>query len=177
MAAARRRREEPPARRAGAACGGHGLASSISLITTAVGLLAFAWGVLRPYVILLRRDAVARRPLVRMLRVGTPIGAQFMLEGGIFGMVAILMGVLGPIEVAAHHVALSMAALTFMVPLGISAAAAVLVGHAVGRADPEDARGASRAAIVLGVGFMARWPSLCSVFRRGSRVPTPPTRR
>jgi MATE family multidrug resistance protein len=70
-------------------------------------------------------------------------------------MVAILMGVLGPIEVAAHHVALNMAALTFMVPLGISAAATVLVGHAVGRADPEDARGASKAALVLGVGFMA----------------------
>jgi MATE family multidrug resistance protein len=134
---------------------GTGWASSISRLMMAVGLLAFAWGALRPYVIPFRRDAMAPLPLVRMLRVGAPIGAQFMLEGGIFGTVAILMGVLGPIEVAAHHVALNMAALTFMVPLGISAAATVLVGHAVGRADPEDARGASKAAIVLGVGFMA----------------------
>ena len=134
---------------------GTGWASSISRLMMAVGLLALAWGALRPYVIPFRRDAMAPLPLVRMLRVGAPIGAQFMLEGGIFGTVAILMGVLGPIEVAAHHVALNMAALTFMVPLGISAAATVLVGHAVGRADPEDARGASKAAIVLGVGFMA----------------------
>ena len=134
---------------------GTGWASSISRLLMAIGLLGFAWRALRPYVVPLRRDAVAPVPLVRMLRVGAPIGAQFMLEGGIFGLVAILMGVLGSIEVAAHHVALNMAALTFMVPLGISAAATVLVGHAVGRSDPEDARGASKAAIVLGVGFMA----------------------
>jgi MATE family multidrug resistance protein len=134
---------------------GTGWASSISRLMMALGLLVLAWRSLRPYVVPFRRDAIAPRPLVRMLRVGSPIGAQFMLEGGIFAMVAILMGVLGPIEVAAHHVALNMAALTFMVPLGISAAATVLVGHAVGRADPEDARGASKAAIVLGVGFMA----------------------
>jgi MATE family multidrug resistance protein len=77
-----------------------------------------------------------------------------MLEGGAFTVVALLMGFLGAIQVAAHHVALNMAALTFMVPLGIGAAATVLVGHAVGRNDVEDARGASKAAIVLGVGFM-----------------------
>ncbi|HUF30669.1 MAG TPA: MATE family efflux transporter [Gemmatimonadaceae bacterium] len=134
---------------------GTGWASSISRLLMAVILLAFAWRSLRPHIAPLRRDALHTAPLTRMLRVGTPIGAQFMLEGGIFGLVAILMGVLGPIQVAAHHVALNMAALTFMVPLGISAAASVLVGHAVGRVDPEDARGASRAAIVLGGGFMA----------------------
>jgi MATE family multidrug resistance protein len=134
---------------------GTGWASSLSRLLMAVGLAALAWRALRGYILPFRRDAIATTPLVRMLRVGAPIGAQFMLEGGIFALVAILMGVLGPIEVAAHHVALNMAALTFMVPLGISAAATVLVGHAVGRADPEDARGASKAAIAIGVGFMA----------------------
>jgi MATE family multidrug resistance protein len=90
-----------------------------------------------------------------MLHVGAPIGGQFMLEGGLFATVTVLMGVLGPSELAAHHVALNLASLTFMVPLGVSAAAAVLVGHAVGRADPEDARGASKAALILGGSFMA----------------------
>jgi MATE family multidrug resistance protein len=134
---------------------GTGWASSISRIIMALGLLGLAWRDLRRYILPPRRDALARGPLFRMLRVGSPIGAQFMLEGGAFTVVALLMGVLGPIEVAAHHVALNLAALTFMVPLGVSAAATVLVGHAVGRDDAEDARGASRAAIVLGVGFMA----------------------
>ncbi|HSJ62296.1 MAG TPA: MATE family efflux transporter [Gemmatimonadaceae bacterium] len=134
---------------------GTGWASSISRVIMALGLLALAWHGLRPYLLPPRRDALAILPLVRMLRVGAPIGGQFVLEGGLFTVVALLMGVLGPIEVAAHHVALNMAALTFMVPLGISAAATVLVGHAVGRNDAEDARGASKAALVLGTGFMA----------------------
>lgn len=134
---------------------GTGWASSIARVIMAVGLMAMAWRQLWRYVAPWRRDAIAPAPLIRMLRVGAPVGAQFMLEGGIFALVAILMGVLGAIQVAAHHVALNLAALTFMVPLGISASATVLVGHAVGRADPEDARGASKAALVLGVGFMA----------------------
>jgi MATE family multidrug resistance protein len=133
---------------------GTGWASSISRVIMAVGLAALSWRALRPYLLPPRRDALALAPLVRMLRIGTPIGAQFMLEGGAFTVVALLMGFLGAIQVAAHHVALNMAALTFMVPLGIGAAATVLVGHAVGRNDVEDARGASKAAIVLGVGFM-----------------------
>jgi multidrug resistance protein, MATE family len=134
---------------------GTGWASSLSRVLMAAVLAALSWRSLRAYLLPPRRDALALAPLVRMLRIGTPIGAQFMLEGGAFTVVALLMGVLGPIEVAAHHVALNMAALTFMVPLGIGAAATVLVGHAVGRGDVEDARGASKAAIVLGVGFMA----------------------
>lgn len=134
---------------------GTGWASSISRVIMAAGLAALAWRALRPYLLPPRRDALSLAPLVRMLRIGAPIGAQFMLEGGAFTVVALLMGFLGATEVAAHHVALNMAALTFMVPLGIGAAATVLVGHAVGRGDAEDARGASKAAIVLGVGFMA----------------------
>lgn len=130
-------------------------ASSIGRLIMALGLLALGWGSLRRYVLPIRRDAIALRPLVKMLRVGAPIGAQYMLEGGLFATVAILMGVLGQIEVAAHHVAMNLAALTFMVPLGVSAAATVLVGHAVGRADPDDARGASKAALVVGVAFMS----------------------
>jgi MATE family multidrug resistance protein len=56
---------------------------------------------------------------------------------------------------AGHQVAINLAALTFMVPLGVGDAASVLVGHAVGRRDPEGARGAARAAFACGIGFMA----------------------
>jgi MATE family multidrug resistance protein len=134
---------------------GTGWASSLGRVIMALGLLALGWTELRHHVLPLRADALAARPLLRMLHVGAPIGGQFMLEGGLFATVTVLMGVLGPSELAAHHVALNLASLTFMVPLGVSAAAAVLVGHAVGRADPEDARGASKAALILGGSFMA----------------------
>jgi MATE family multidrug resistance protein len=56
---------------------------------------------------------------------------------------------------AAHQVALNLASLTFMVPLGVSAAAAVRVGHAVGREDASGARRAASSALICGVGFMA----------------------
>jgi len=89
-----------------------------------------------------------------MLRLGAPIGAQMLLEWGAFGTIAILMGWLGTIQVAAHQVAINLASLTFMVPVGVSSAA-VIVGHAVGRADPDGVRRSSLAALIVGAGFMS----------------------
>ena len=83
-----------------------------------------------------------------------PIGAQQALEAGAFGAIGLLMGVLGTIEMAAHQIAITLAALTFMVPLGVATAAAVRVGHAIGAGDDARARAAIRAAYVCGVGFM-----------------------
>jgi MATE family multidrug resistance protein len=76
------------------------------------------------------------------------------LEFGVFGAIGLLMGRLGTVPVAAHQIALNLASLTFMVPLGVSAAGAVLVGRAVGRGDAAEARQATRAALAWGVGFM-----------------------
>jgi multidrug resistance protein, MATE family len=118
-------------------------------------LLAIAWRHLRPYVLPLRAETFSLAPLGRMLALGAPIGIQFQLEYGIFAVVGLLMGTIGTIPLAAHQVALNIASFTFMVPMGIAAAAAVLVGHAVGREDPLEARRAATAAVVSGVGFMA----------------------
>ena len=118
-------------------------------------LLALAWRELRPALRPLRREALEVAPLGRMLRLGLPIGVQTALEFTAFGAVGLMMGRLGTIPVAAHQVAINLASLTFMVPLGMGQAAAVLVGHAIGAADMPSARRAARAAIVYGVGFMA----------------------
>jgi MATE family multidrug resistance protein len=93
-------------------------------------------------------------PLARMLKLGLPIGTQMMLEGGAFNIMALLMGWLGVVQVAAHQIALNLASLTFMVPLGVSSAAAVIVGHAVGRGDAEGVRRATLASLAVGAGFM-----------------------
>jgi MATE family multidrug resistance protein len=93
--------------------------------------------------------------LGRMLRLGMPIGVQHVLEFGAFALVALMMGWMGTREMAGHHIAINLAALTFMVPLGVGDAASVLVGHAVGRGDTEGTRGAARAALACGVTFMA----------------------
>jgi len=92
--------------------------------------------------------------LARMVRLGAPIGVQFFLEFGAFGAIGILMGWMGAVAMAGHQVAINLASLTFMVPLGISQASAVLVGQGVGRGDPDGARRAAGAGLLLGVGFM-----------------------
>ena len=65
---------------------------------------------------------------------------------------------------AGHQAALNLASLTFMVPLGVSAAAAVRVGHAVGRGDADGARRAAIASYALGVGFMTLTAGALSAF-------------
>lgn len=134
---------------------GAGLATTCARWFMALGLLALAWRDLEPSLIPLRREALDLVPLRRMLRIGIPIGVQYQLEFGVFAVVALFMGRLGTIPMAAHQVAINLASLTFMVPLGVSGAAAVRVGRAVGAGDPDSARRAARAALVLGASFMA----------------------
>jgi MATE family, multidrug efflux pump len=91
----------------------------------------------------------------RLLVIGLPISGAFLLEYGLFAAAALLMGWIGTTALAAHQIALQVAALLFMVPFGISLAATVRVGHAVGRGDPPATRRAGFTAIALGVAFMA----------------------
>ena len=72
-----------------------------------------------------------------MIRLGWPIGVTMALEMGVFALAAYFMGWIGAPAVAAHAVALQLAALTFMVPLGLGQAATVRVGLALGRGDDD----------------------------------------
>ncbi len=134
---------------------GTGWATSGSRWFMALGLLALAYPALRQYLMPFRRDVLRPRPILRMLRLGAPIGFQYQLEFGAFAIIALLMGYLGTVEMAGHQVAINLASLTFMVPLGISAAAAVRVGQAVGRTAASEARAAAASALVLGASFMS----------------------
>ena len=118
-------------------------------------LLGLTWRTLRPYLLPIRPEIRLWAPLSRMLRLGIPIGCQYTLEFGAFAFVALMMGWLGTREMAGHQVAINLASLTFMVPLGVADAASILVGHAVGRGDLLGTRGAARAALLCGIGFMS----------------------
>ncbi len=118
-------------------------------------LVALGWRELGLYLRRLAPNVFALRPLGRMLRLGAPIGGQLTLEGGVFSTVALLMGWLGVVQVAAHQIAINLASLTFMVPLGVSSAATVIVGHAVGRNDPGGVHRSTLTALGVGAGFMA----------------------
>ncbi len=133
---------------------GSAVATLVSRWAMALLLLAGAWRDLEPHLLPVRPEVFDWQPLWRMLRLGLPIGAQQLLEVGAFAAIGLLMGTLGTVEMAAHQIAISLAAFTFMVPLGVSAAAAVRVGRAVGAHDAARARQAALASYVCGVGFM-----------------------
>jgi len=75
-----------------------------------------------------------------LLVVGLPIGGSFLLQAGLFTVVALIMGSFGTVVVAAHAVTLNYASLIFMIPLGIGMATTALVGQAIGRGQPFEAR-------------------------------------
>jgi MATE family multidrug resistance protein len=103
----------------------------------------------------LDRAVLQLQPLWRTVRLGAPIGLQVQLELLTFTVIALLMGGLGTVQMAAHQVAINLASLTFMVPLGVSSAAAVLVGRAIGASDVNGARRAAAAGLLTGVSFMS----------------------
>lgn len=103
-----------------------------------------------------RHLALLRRPerpeiaaLWRLLRLGVPIGATIVMEVGLFSAVALFMGRFGTVAVAAHQVAINYAAMMFMIPLGLSLAITVRVGHAAGAGD----RAGERLAGLVGMGM------------------------
>ena len=89
-----------------------------------------------------------------MVKLGWPIGVTMALEMGVFALAAYFMGWIGAPAVAAHAIALQLAALTFMVPLGLGQAATVRVGVALGRKDEAGITRAGSTSLVIGVGFM-----------------------
>lgn len=132
---------------------GAGVATTIARWFNVLLLLGLSWSVLRPLFVW-RPDSLQWRPIVRLLGIGVPIALQMQLEFGIFAAVALIMGRIGEIPVAAHQIAINIASLTFMFPLGISSAASVLVGRAVGAGEASVARRAAIAAMISGVAFM-----------------------
>jgi len=90
----------------------------------------------------------------KLVGLGAPVGAQIFVEIAIFATVTALIGVMGPVQLAGHEIALNCVSFTFMVPFAISAAASVRVGQAVGRGDAAGAAAAGWTAIGLGAGFM-----------------------
>src|SRR4029450_8047619 len=78
--------------------------------------------------------------LRRLAALGFPAAGQIARGVGVFALASALASRLAPAALAAHQIALNLAGLTFMVPLGVSAAAAVRVGHAMGASNPDGVR-------------------------------------
>jgi len=159
---------------------GSAISTCISRIAMAAALLGFAW----------RYERKRGHPLFRhwagpqldrlrkLIRIGAPAAGQIVLEVGAWNLSTFAAGYLTPVALATHAIALNYASVSYMVPLGVSAAAAVSVGHAIGAGDPARARRAGWLALALGTGFMlmaavAFWVApkpLISLYTRDPRV-------
>jgi len=131
---------------------GVGGAAWASVVATGVqvGALLCAVGRRRPQ----PSFPLDRAATAQALRLGTPIGLALLAEYGVFSIVNLSIGHLDAEALAAHQVAMTFAAATFTVSLGIAAAAAVQVGRAVGAGNARGARQAGLAAMSLGGGLM-----------------------
>ncbi len=135
---------------------GSALSTCVARMAMAAALIGFAW----------RYERTRGHPLFRhwarpnllmlkqMARLGAPAAAQIILEVGAWNLATLSAGWLTPVALATHSIALNYASITYMVPLGVSAAAAVAVGHAVGAGDLPRARRAGWLALGLGTSFM-----------------------
>ena len=95
-------------------------------------------------------------PQLRALwRLGLPLAATLSFEVTMFNAAVFLMGLIGAASLAAHSIAIQLASLTFMVPLGIGQAVSVRVGRAFGAQDPAAVRRAGWTAFWFAVAFMA----------------------
>lgn len=134
---------------------GAAIASVATQILTLAVLVAYAalHPALAPYRLFRRFWRPDPPALALVFRLGLPIGLTGLFESGLFEATAIMMGWIGAVELAAHGIALQLAAIAFMVHLGLSNAATVRVGHADGRGDRQGLRDGAVAAIAMSMVF------------------------
>jgi MATE family multidrug resistance protein len=127
------------------------------------------WRDIGPHLLQLRNHAVRARafalgPLWRLLKLGLPIGIQFALEMGAFALTGLLIGHYDAVasnfdieggNLAAHQIAMQLATMSFMVPLGLGMAASVRVGWAVGRGDRDAIRRSVSVSLISGATIMS----------------------
>jgi MATE family multidrug resistance protein len=135
---------------------GSAISTCVARVAMAAALLVFAWRYERkrghP---LFRHWAAPQMDRLRKLaRLGAPAAGQIVLEVGAWNLSTFSASYLDPVALATHAIALNYASISYMVPLGVSAAAAVSVGHAVGAGNPARARRAGWLALGLGTSFM-----------------------
>ena len=109
-------------------------------------------------------EAPRWRDIGALLRLGVPMGIALLMEAGLFVCTALLIASLGAVTVASHQVAINVASITFMVPLGLAMATTVRVGNAVGRGDARGTRSAGLAGITLSLGTQLIASTTMAVF-------------
>lgn len=128
---------------------GAAIASVIVQFVSLFGVILYATRSLPQHALFARIWRPDWDVFAQVFKLGLPIGLTNLAEVGLFSASSIMMGWLGKIPLAAHGIALQLASLTFMVHLGLSNAATVRVGNAMGRKDADHMARGARVAIVM----------------------------
>ncbi len=149
---------------------GCGVASAIAMWLMLAAMLIYMRRnrVYRPFSIFHRIDRPDPHTIGQLLRLGVPIAGSILAEGGLFVTAALLMGAMGAVTTAAHQIALNFAAFMFMMPLSISSATTIHVGHTIGRGDWARARAAGFVGIGMCVVVMT--VSACGIVSWNDQV-------
>jgi MATE family multidrug resistance protein len=141
------------------ALGGPGCAAATAAIAWLTALLAWGWCARRTdcegYGVFARCTGPRWAAIGPQLRLGLPIGATYFVDVTAFTFMALFIARLGPVASGAHQIAANLAATTFMVPLALGNAVAVLAGHAIGAGNPGEARRAGLLGLAVGMGVGA----------------------
>ncbi|MDE2302958.1 MAG: MATE family efflux transporter [Sphingomonadales bacterium] len=145
---------------------GHWGLPALGLRGSALSSNCTAWAVVFAYAAAISLDPRLRRyrlfgrwwradreRFAELVRIGTPIALTIVAEGGLFGSAAFLMGLLSEVQLAAHSLALQIAAFAFQLPMGIGQAATIRVGLHYGAGDRAGIARAGWMAVAIGVGF------------------------
>lgn len=99
----------------------------------------------------------SKKLIKQLLHIGLPAGSQFIFEAGAFGFSAIMMGWFGTTALAAHQIALNLATISYMTTSGLASAAAIRVGHFLGKKNKEQLARAAYTLIIMALGLMIAW--------------------
>ncbi|MEQ9426695.1 MAG: MATE family efflux transporter [Cyclobacteriaceae bacterium] len=142
-------------------------ATLISRILIGGGMALFVFQSSRYHevVSLFNWTGVQLRSSIQLLKIGIPAGLQFIFEAGAFAMAAVMMGWIGAKQLAAHQIALNLAAITYMAATGISAAATIRVGNQLGKKDIPTLRIAGNTCFIMVIIFMGLAAMIFILFR------------
>ena len=146
---------------------GCGIASAITmwLMVFVMGFYVRLKPIYRPLKIFDHMAPLRRSVLKEILTLGTPIAVTITAEAGLFSAVSILVGTRGADITAAHQIALNFAATMFMIPLALSAATTIRIGHALGSGNATAARMGGVTGILMCIVFMTFSASFLLLFR------------
>jgi len=146
---------------------GAGIATLISRVFMGVGLFVFTYSApyFQPFIQEMKHTRIRLDKCLEILKIGIPIAGQMVMEILLFTVGAIMIGTISPIDLAAHQIVITLAALTYMIANGLSAATTIRVSNQLGQRDWLNMRRAAHSGQIMVLAFMTISAAVFVLFR------------